>query len=180
MCIVVDACVAHHLINKTRDGRPVLRWLLDKSKRSALVLGGSLIRRELGGQRFLSVLAQLNQAGRIHSVDDSEISKISRRLQLDGNYKSNDHHVLALCIASRCNIVFTDDKLLHADLKSLGKGGQKIAIYKNSTHTHLLTACACPPRGEIGIPLAFHQNRPIHRRPIRVSPAARAGRSREQ
>jgi hypothetical protein len=143
MCIVVDACVSYHLTNRTGDGKPVLRWLLDKSKRSGLVLGGAP-KKELGGTEILAVITELSRAGRVHSVNDQKVNEATKPLISNKSCKSNDRRIVALCMVSGCSIVFSTDQGLHVDLKELGrKSGKKVVIYKDRSHTHLLTECNC-------------------------------------
>jgi hypothetical protein len=144
MCIIVDANAAHDLSNLTLDGRPVLRWLLDPKAKSGLVIGGKTLRQELQKAGLKDTLAVLSQAGRLHIINDTLIEKKESELGGQAACKSNDGHVVALALVAKCDVVFTRDILLHQDLKANSLTGQKIAIYQNHSHSHLLTTCSCP------------------------------------
>lgn len=142
MCIIVDANAAHDLATKTDHGIPVLKWLLNPKKKAGLIWGGKLA-EELALRSLNDTLLQLSRAGRLHRIDDAKIDPIEKNLTQTGSCKSNDAHVVALCLASSCQLVFTKDQPLHSDLKAHSKKGKKISIYQNEAHSHLLTSCEC-------------------------------------
>ena len=142
MCIIVDANSSHELVNKTTDGAPVLRWLLHPTRRSGLVIGGQLA-KELVRAGFTEILRVLNQAGRLHRIEDSAVDKRAARLRKSGSCVSNDQHVVALALITGCDIVFTKDKALHQDLKRHAPTGQRISIYQQASHARLLRTCDC-------------------------------------
>jgi hypothetical protein len=144
MCIIVDANSAHDLSKKTAAGIPVLRWLLSPKTQSGLVMGGQLS-TELMSAGLMNTLRVLDQAGRLRKFSDAKILARQNELVANGLCKSNDSHIVALAMISRCTLAFTKDKPLHSDLKSNFHGAYKIAIYQNKTHAHLLTKCDCSP-----------------------------------
>ena len=142
MCIIVDANCASDLSNKTVDGKPVLRWLLDPRRRAGLILGGKLT-YELNRAGLRSTLIVLSQAGRLHRVSDEELRRREVELVAEGICRSNDLHVVALTLLTGCNLVFTRDKPLHVDLKRYSPRGRRVSIYQYASHARLLTACTC-------------------------------------
>ncbi|MGC8475475.1 MAG: hypothetical protein ACP5NP_03895 [Acetobacteraceae bacterium] len=144
MCIIVAANAAGDLASRTVDGLPVLRWLL-KSKRSGLVVGGRL-QRELADGGLRETLRVLDQAGRLRRIGNDHIQTIEDGLRSSRECVSNDHHVLALVIASSCYLVFTKDQKLHQDLKNRRIVGRRAQIYQTAQHALLLKKCDC--RGE--------------------------------
>ena len=141
MCIIVDADCVHHLLVRSEQGIPVLKWLLQGSN-AGLVVGGKNL-SEIGATRLRDTLAVLSRAGRLHKVSDAALAPIVTRLRSAGTCRSNDSHVVALALVSRCRLVFSHDEALHADLKSHSRTGEKISIYQDSSHEHLLTPCRC-------------------------------------
>jgi hypothetical protein len=143
MCIIVDACVVHEINNGTKHGRPVLNWLLGSS-RSGLVVGGKLKGETFTG-KFQRIAVELSRAGRLHVYPDHLINPVENDLRANGECRSNDAHVLALAMVSKCNLVFTDDRALQKDIKA--RPSLRIAIYRYASHRHLLAACRCnaPP-----------------------------------
>lgn len=142
MCIIIDANSAHEVVNLTEDGKPVLHWLLDPKQRAGLILGGKLS-RELDKAGFRSTLLNLSRVGRLHRVDDEILSQRVAELEKQRWCKSNDLHVVALSMITKCKLVFSKDKLLHVDLKNFSKYENRISIYQNSSHFRLLQPCEC-------------------------------------
>ena len=143
MCIIVDANSSHELVNRSEDGLPVLRWLLNPKRRSGRIVGGQLV-KELVKAGFADTLAVLSRAGRLHRAPDRIVDERAEALRESGSCVSNDQHVVALALETGCDIVFTKDKALHQDLKSHAPTGHRIAIYQRATHARLLRECRCP------------------------------------
>jgi predicted nucleic acid-binding protein len=141
MCIIVDANCIHHLVNRTESGKPVLQWLFNPKKKAGLILGGKLT-KEVSIVSFLPTLVELDRARRVHRVKESVVTALISTLE--AKCKSNDAHVVALALASRCNLVFTSDSKLHEDLKDHAPVKERISIYQTPDHSHLLTSCTCP------------------------------------
>ena len=142
MCIIVDANSAHDLSNRTADGEPVLRWLLNPKQRAGLILGGKLA-AELDKAGFRTTLAVLSRAGRLHRIADDILRRREEELAAQGSCVSNDPHVVALALITGCTLVFTKDRQLHTDLKRHSRRGQRIAIYQRASHARLLAPCDC-------------------------------------
>jgi hypothetical protein len=120
-----------------------LRWLLAAKSKSGLIIGGKTFRKELQKVGLRETLFVLSQAGRLHTIDDDLIGIKEKELSSKKACVSNDGHVVALALVAKCSVVFTRDILLHQDLKANAPAGRKIAIYQNSSHSHLLTICHC-------------------------------------
>ena len=138
----MDANSAHELSNRTLDGLPVLRWLLDPKRRAALILGRKLA-RELDKAGLGTTLVELNRAGRLHRVVDDMLERHEEELKARASCVSDDPHVVALTLMTGCTLVFTKDRRLHKDLKSHSRPGRRVAIYQKASHARLLTSCDC-------------------------------------
>jgi hypothetical protein len=138
MCIIVDANAARDLSAPTDDGKPVLQWLL--KGRGALIVGGQL-KRELGRGGLRQTLVVLGQAGRLHQLDDDKVQSVATKIKND--CCSNDCHVVAIAIVSRCRLIFTKDQNLHKDMKNKDILNPVASIYQSKAHKHLLTDCHC-------------------------------------
>jgi rRNA-processing protein FCF1 len=149
MCIIVDASCLHHVSNETECGQPVIRWLLNPKKAAGLIVGGQLyaeLRRSSfereKKERFFGFLTELSRAGRLHKFIGPEIYEKTEEVKRTG-IRSNDPHIIALAMISKCNVVFAQDTELEKDLKNRPLVGHKVSIYKNETHARLLTTCRC-------------------------------------
>jgi hypothetical protein len=154
MCIIVDASCLHHVSNETECGQPVIRWLLNPKKAAGLIVGGQLyveLRRSSferkKKERFFRLLTELTRAGRLHKFMGPEIDEKTKEVK-DKGIRSNDPHVIALAMISKCNVVFVQDIELEKDPKNRPLVGHRVSIYKHETHARLLTACRCPHSGQ--------------------------------
>jgi len=106
-----------------------------------MVIGGHLKRELARSKQMLGTMAQLERAGRLHTFEGSDIDQLTA--DLADKCHSDDPHVVALVLMSKCPLVFSRDKGLHRDLKNNELIGFGVSIYQNTTHDHLLTECKC-------------------------------------
>jgi predicted nucleic acid-binding protein len=137
---VVDANACHKLVSDHEDGSKVLAWLL--KGRGRLVVSKALL-GEISMKSFGSLLLALDQAGRLFKADDDACDASTAQLKASGQLKSNDAHVVSLVINSPCDVVFTHDQPLHADLKNKNIVPNGCSIYQSANHQHLLGECLC-------------------------------------
>lgn len=140
MCIIVDANSVHHLKGQTDDGRPVLSWML--RGRGGLVVGGK-VKRELIKAGLTDTMVVLDQAGRLKRLDDKKVDDLAEEIAKSGKCRSNDSHIIAAAILSKCRLLFSGDRNLHKDVKNTEILNPAAAIYKSKNHKHLLTECDC-------------------------------------
>jgi hypothetical protein len=138
--MIVDACVVSHLSNRTPDGQPILKWLLNSKEKSGMIVGGWLT-AELHKAGIGNLLVLLKQTARLHEIEETALKKDESILRASKTFKSNDVHVLALARVSRARLVFTTDGKLGVDLKNKKLVPQRISIYKNASHSHLIRNC---------------------------------------
>ena len=141
MCIIVDANAAGDVARGTDGGRPVREWLL-RGRSAGLIVGGRLL-KELSEGGLRDTLRVLDQAGRLRRIAAAQVERIEASLTSDRQCVSNDRHVVALVIASNCNLVFTKDKNLHKDLKNPRVLRSRPRIYQEARHANLLAPCKC-------------------------------------
>lgn len=137
---MVDANACHKLNSEHDDGSKVLEWLL--RGRGRLVVSKTLL-SEISINSFGSLLVTLDQAGRLFRADDVACDQRADQLRASGKLKSNDAHVVSLVINSPCDVVFTHDQPLHADLKNKDIVPNGCSIYQSANHRHLLGECRC-------------------------------------
>ena len=139
MCIIIDANVINDLNTPTEDGKPILKWLL--TGKGGLIVGGRL-RGELSrSSKMRSTMVALNQAGKLHSLDDEAVLAETKKIQTSCH--SNDPHVLAAAVISGCRLIFSRDKDLHKDAKNKDILSPTAKIYQNKNHQNLLEPCHC-------------------------------------
>lgn len=140
MCIIVDANVANDISNLTEDGKPVVQWALKGG--GAIIIGGKL-KKELYLTKIRTTLVILSQAGRLHNLDDEKVSELTEKIKKSKICCSDDPHVIAAILLSKCRLIFTRDKKLHKDAKNLKIVNPAASIYSSRTHKRLLTKCEC-------------------------------------
>lgn len=140
MCIVIDANAAHRLNTSDKAGAAVLQWLL--RGKGKLVVSNDLL-KELSRTPVSSILVTLSQAGRLVRANEMLCQQTRKHLEERVEMKSNDHHVVSLVITSACELVFTEDRALHRDLKNRSIIGHHCSVYKTASHKHLLGECRC-------------------------------------
>lgn len=139
MCIIVDANSGHRMRADDAAGSLVLRWILKGGGKA--VVSNRLL-RELNKTAFGETLRVIEQSGRLCRCDEAVCEREYQRLNEEAKLKSDDAHVIALIIASGCELVFTHDKLLHADIKNKTIVGN-CKIYQLPSHYKLLGECRC-------------------------------------
>lgn len=140
MCIVIDANAAHHMHAKDDDGKVVLRWLLKGPGK--LIVSADLL-KELAKTHLKSILLTLDRAGKLIKANDARCEATRTQIESSKLAVSNNSHVLALIVETRCDVVFTHDQPLHRDLKNKAIVPHQCSIYQNASHRGLLGACHC-------------------------------------
>lgn len=139
MCIVVDANVSHKMAGDHPDGSCVLRWLL--YGRGKLVVSEEIL-AELVRTPLSTTILVLDQAGKICRVDEDDFTRYKEQVINSGMMVSNDPHILAVILTSQCDLVFSNDKPLHRDLKNRHLVPD-VSIYQTARHKKLLGECRC-------------------------------------
>ena len=120
------------------DLKPVRDWVENKGK---LVIDdkGELLREYKRGKGEMQTFI-FNYKHRIKWVNKEEIQEQEKNLNKK-ELESNDEHIILLALASKANLLVSDDKDLHSDFKSIIPKG---AIYQNIKHQKLLDKHSCP------------------------------------
>lgn len=122
MCAIIDANVASQLWqNGGTPAGQALRAEIEMG-RVPLVIGGRL-REELwgAGERMRRWLIQLQNAGRLTTMDREEVDRVTKELKSSRGptpLTSDDEHVVALAVVSGARLLFTNDTRLSQDFKN--------------------------------------------------------------
>ena len=145
MCSIVDANVFPEVFNRqTEAGTFFYNWLMAQGQ---LLLGGSKLKHELrlhlspGGtiRTDKDRLKSLRDAGRIKLVPDQPIDAKATELNVQGGWKSDDWHILALILLHQgdARLLFSNDTALHEDYVEIRKGQKlKHSIYTTQRYDH--------------------------------------------
>jgi predicted nucleic acid-binding protein len=148
MCLVIDINVIGSVFNPKAEYHPnfepVYNWIVHG--KGKIIWGGTTYRDELRSGKYLRLLTRLNNSRKTVKIDPDNVDEIEVRLKNEccgSEYKGfNDHHIVALIIASKCKLICTGDNESDRFLKngSLYPSGVGVpSIYKDINHRHLIT-----------------------------------------
>ena len=126
MCAIVDKNVFHELWEQggTPAGQGFRRVI--ENGRIPLAFGGTMVEHEVAppgrSSRMKAWIQQLQSAGRLVRVPDSEVDKRTHELAsgaaaISSIVRSDDPHVLALAEVSHARLLYTNDKKLTDDFR---------------------------------------------------------------
>ncbi len=159
MCAIVDSCCLAMVFDRTNKEHPrfepLFSWI---SGSGCLIYGGTGYRAELEKlPRYLALIVELRKSRHAVSVSDSEVDKIAAELKKEyPDPRFNDPHIVALALASGCQVVCTNDATAINYLKRLvifnGRGLKRPSIYRGHKSHHKLCCDkkivgACRDRG---------------------------------
>ena len=116
MCAILDANVVHQVFGSNRPdaGEKFFQWL--SSGKGRLVTGGKLFDELKGSSEgFRRWAVQARLSGRLREESKREVDTRTTELERDGEYKSDDPHVLALAQVSDVRLLYTNDAALQQD-----------------------------------------------------------------
>jgi predicted nucleic acid-binding protein len=140
VCLIVDTCVTHRLLNvRDADFAPVRESLEAGSQ--TIALGGHLLREYARYHDVVRFMAELARKGRLRVVRDAAVDSETENLRSAGTCLSNDAHLVALARVSGARILCTSDRTAARDftrkeLLSQPRG----KVYRRAAHRHLLRA----------------------------------------
>ena len=134
----------------SREKSHVTDWLFGDKGDPRLVAAGKLMRELARLDSVRRLLATLNRAGRLRSVDAAQLRQEEARLRAGRHCRSNDIHVLGLAIASGARTLATFDHALANDFRDAKLINRpRGRIYRDhENHGHLLchTPASCGVR----------------------------------
>lgn len=140
MCIVIDMNTIPAVFNSQSEHhdkyKPVLNWLIHG--KGKMVCGGTKYWDEFRNiGKYISFFNQLNKAGRVVKVDDSEVDlKMNELMALCSDPDFDDPHIAALLIVSGCKIICTEDERSFPYIKNkkwYPKGKSVPKIYRKTS-----------------------------------------------
>ena len=119
MCAIVDANVVHEVFgsNLQSAGEQFFDWIEKGNER--LVVGGRLLEElEASSEGFREWASEAAEAGKMKAVNKNEVDARTREIENEGEYKSDDPHILALAQVSGARLLYSNDGDLQADFKN--------------------------------------------------------------
>lgn len=128
LCCVFDLqCRLSHEFSPFRDS-------LLKTRNTKVVYGGSKYNDELNkAYRYLRILGELRKKGKAELLDKQKVDHIEKTvIQKTNGQNFNDHHIIAIVIVGKCNIICSKDSNAYAffkEKKLYPKGFKRPKIY---------------------------------------------------
>ena len=116
MCGILDANVSSEVFgpNRPQAGKGFFDWI--NSGGGRLVVGGKLLDElDTSSASFRNWALQVRLSGRLREENKQVVDSRERQLQREGEFKSNDSHVLALAQVSDVRLLYTNDGDLQQD-----------------------------------------------------------------
>ena len=163
MCAIVDANVVHEVFgsNLPVSGRCNSSIGLKKVVNGLVVGGKQLEELEQGSEGFREWASEAADAGKMRVVNKNEIDARTREIENEGEYKSDDPHILALAQVSGARLLYSNDGDLQEDFgnKSLiDQPRGKVYSTRENKDFHLFTG-GFSPTGICVAPKNDHTNR---------------------
>lgn len=139
MCLIIDANLAARVFSDTAeaDFTPILDWV--EKQGGCLVIGGQLSTELDRIEKARRLVIQWLRAGRARRISTEAVELEQAAVQRKGLCQSNDHHVIALALASGARTLCTHDQALQRDFKNAELIARpRGAIYKRQAHSRLL------------------------------------------
>lgn len=118
MCAIVDANAAREVFGDSPPpvAEKFLEWLERGSGR--LVVGGKLLKElEDGSPSFRSWGQTALLAGKMRTVNESEVDARTEEIEQEGAFRSDDPHILALAQVSGARLLYSNDRDLSDDFR---------------------------------------------------------------
>ncbi|MDY0129370.1 MAG: hypothetical protein RBR63_04180 [Methanosarcina vacuolata] len=145
MCLIIDINVLSSVFSsKAQDHsefEPIFNWIL--SGKGKIVYGGTQYHDELvKNGKYIGLFTILGNKGKVKTVPRDKVDKIQAKLEKDfPDPKFNDRHLASIVIASKCNLICTNDKESYPFLKNplmYPKGVSKPKIYRSIRNVDLI------------------------------------------
>lgn len=121
--VVVDADCLSKVFDKTnkehKEYEPLHNSIIEE-KRSVIRYGGTKYTNELKrARKFLRLFAELGKIGMALKLDAQAVDNEEERIiGLANDPKFNDHHIVAIVVVGRCNIICSSDTNSHGHYKN--------------------------------------------------------------
>lgn len=121
--VVVDADSLSKVFDKGnkehKEYEPLHKSIIEQ-KRSLVVYGGTKYADELKrARKFLRLFAELGKIGSASMLDAQAVDDEQQRIiGLANDPRFNDHHIIAIVVVGRCNIICSSDIKSHGHYKN--------------------------------------------------------------
>jgi predicted nucleic acid-binding protein len=145
MCFILDTNVFGAFFDENNSQHhnfaPAKKWVFDGNGK--LVYGGTKYKSEMKKViKYLGLFRELAKIGKFIEVCEKKVNQYEHDLlQMNINSDFDDHHLIAIILASKCKIICTNDLRAIPYLKDTAyykNGVKKPKIYKTNKNKSLL------------------------------------------
>jgi predicted nucleic acid-binding protein len=148
MCIIIDANKFNNVSSNAEPNNfePIRVWL--HRREGKIVCGGYLLKELSTNAAALRWYREMDRAGLVTKVNNQKVYEETEYVKTNVNYVSDDPHVIALARISGARLIYTADKDLIKDFKSVNVVPKpKGKVYKRAQNSNLLTKKICEDCG---------------------------------
>ncbi len=139
MCIILDTNFMRDYLRPTDDMTPLRKWVEEKGGKIAYSPIPSLMRELEHNPKMEAQLREYGRADRVKLIPSNDVLAEKKKVEKDGNLRSNDSHIIALAKVGKIKVLVSQDKQLGEDFKRICGG----SIYKEKKHRNLLRDSLC-------------------------------------
>jgi hypothetical protein len=141
MCLIIDANSLSEFFVKP-DYLPAYKWIAHGAGK--VIIGGTKYENELARcEAALDLIVELGRKGKTRKLEDSLVDEKQEEVEARSDLESDDPHIIAMVILSKCRVVCTNDRGLQKDFKKQFRkrfGVAKPRTYKGVAQKGVLTA----------------------------------------
>ena len=121
--VVIDTdCLSRVFDEKNKEHNeyvPLYRSIIEQ-KQTTIIYGGTKYIGELKrAKQFLKLFGEFRKTGMAKDIDDQSVDKEEKRIiKMADDSKFNDHHIVAIVIIGRCNIICSKDSNSYENYKN--------------------------------------------------------------
>ena len=120
MGAILDANVAHEVFGGSDRSEAGRRFYNQINRGEGILVAGGKLLRELLETSVRRNIDEAYRSGKIKRINDQKVDVLTKKLQDQGGFKSNDPHILALAQASGARLLYSNDGDLQKDFGNKG------------------------------------------------------------
>lgn len=115
MGAILDANVAHEVFGGCNRPEAGIRFFNQINRGEGILVAGGKLLKELLSTSVRRNIDEAFRSGRIKRINDRKIDALTKKLQDQRGFKSNDPHVLVLAQVSGARLLYSNDSDLQKD-----------------------------------------------------------------
>lgn len=142
MCLIIDTNIAARVFRNPEDpdfGYIHTCILTGRPCNARFVYGGELAREYSRSPNILSIILELDRAGRARRISDELVDNETQVVVDSQLCRSDDPHIIALARVSNVRLLCSHDQALHQDFKNSALiDDPRGKVYQTTAHKRLV------------------------------------------